>query len=121
MGMVKYNELLLDTNFIIECTKRSLLSSAKALVPGARVVTLQAVADELERLGKGLALSMLKAEKVQVISIGGFADDAIFHYAEKGGVAVATNDKALTKRLRARGIAVIFPRGSGCGFAGGIA
>ena len=119
--MVKYNELLLDANFIIECGKRNLLNSAKELVPGAEVVTLQAVVDELKGLGEKLALEMVRSWKIRVVGESGYADDKIVAYAKRGGVAVATNDKGLTKRLRARNIAVIFPRGNGCEFAGGIA
>jgi len=119
--MVKYNELLLDTNFIIECRKRNLLESAKELVPGAEVITLRAVVDELEKMGEKLALEIVHSEGIRVVGKHGYADDGIVDYAKQGGVAVATNDKGLTKRLRGNGIAVVFPRGKGCGLAGGIA
>ena len=36
--MVKYNELLIDTNFAIECGKRRLLDCVKEKLPGAKLV-----------------------------------------------------------------------------------
>ena len=116
--MEKYSELLLDTNFVIEPTKRRVIDDARALVPGAKLVTLEAVVDELK--GKKLALELIKAEGVEVLPVKGYADKAIEEYAEKGGVAVATNDKALTEKLRAKGVAVVFPTKQGCDIVGGI-
>ena len=116
--MAKYSELLLDTNFVIEATKREVVEEAKGLVPGAGLVTLQAVVDELG--GNALALEVLLAEGVEVKPIEGYADDEILAYAKKGGVAVATNDAALKKRLREKGIPVVFLTKSGCGLVGGI-
>jgi rRNA-processing protein FCF1 len=118
--MAKYNELLLDANFIIEATKRRILDNAKGLVPGARLVTLQAVVDELEKNKEKLALKLIGSEGIEIKPITGYADKAIEEYAEEGGVAVATNDKELKHRLRAKGVAVVFPQKSGCGFLGGI-
>ena len=118
--MVKFNELLLDTNFIVECSKRRLLGKARELVPGAKVVTLQAVVDELEEKGEGLALEIVESEGMEVKAVEGYADKVIEEYAAKGGVAVATNDKALTEKLRTAGIAVVFPTKSGCDIVGGI-
>ena len=119
--MVKYNELLLDANFIVECGKRNLLESAKELVPGAEVITLQAIIDELEKVGEKLAIELVHSEKVRIVGRRGYADDEIVNYAKNGRVAVATNDKGLTKRLRKAGVAVVFPKRKGCGFVGGIA
>ena len=116
--MEKYSELLLDTNFVIEATKRRVIDDARALVPGAKLVTLEAVVDELK--GKKLALELIKAEGVEVLPVKGYADKAIEEYAEKGGVAVATNDKALTEKLRVKGVAVVFPTKQGCDIVGGI-
>ncbi|MCK4328173.1 MAG: hypothetical protein KAW41_06960 [Candidatus Diapherotrites archaeon] len=117
--MAKYSELLLDTNFLVEAEKRRVIDKARELVPGAKLVTLQAVVDELE--GHPVALELIKANGVEVLPIGGYADKAIEDYAEKEGVAVATNDKALTERLRGKGIGVVFPTKAGCDFVGGIA
>ena len=116
--MPKYSELLLDTNFIVEATKRRVLDEAKGLVPGAKLVVPQSVIDELK--GRKLALELIKAEGIEVLPIVGYADRAIEEYASKGGVAVATNDKELTERLRAKGIAVVFPTKQGCDIVGGI-
>lgn len=118
--MAKYSELLLDTNFIVECGKRRLLDEAKALVPGAKVVTLQAVVDELQNKGERLAIEIIEKENIEVLPITGYVDKAIQEYVGKGGVAVATNDKALTKTLRENGVAIVFPTKDGCDLIGGI-
>ena len=116
--MAKYNELLLDANFLIEAEKRRVIDKARELVPGAKLMTLQAVVDELE--DHKLALEIMRAEGVEVMPVKGYADDEILVYAKKGGVAVATNDSALVKRLRAESIPVVFLTKSGCDLVGGI-
>ena len=118
--MVKLNELLLDTNFIIECGKRRLLDKAKEKTPGAKMITLKAVVDELEKKDAKMALEIIRSEGIEVLPIQGYADKLILDYAAKGDVAVATNDKVLTEKLRERNVPVIFPTSDGCGISGGI-
>ncbi len=117
--MAKFNELVIDTNFFIEATKRRILDNARECVPGAKLVTLEAVVNELREQNQRVALELIKAENIEVKPITGYADKSILEYA-KEGVAVATNDKALTQKLRARGIAVVYPKQKGCDITGGI-
>lgn len=118
--MVKFNELLLDTNFLIECAKRRLLERAKELVPGAKAITLQAVVDELENQEERVALEIVKSEGIDVKPLNGYADKLIEEYAEKGDVAVATNDRELKEKLRKKGITVVVPTKNSCDIIGGI-
>lgn len=118
--MVKFNELLLDTNFLVECAKRQLLERAKELVPGAKVITLQAVVDELMNQEAKVALEIVKSEDITVKPMKGYADKLIEEYAGRGDVAVATNDRELKEKLRGRGVAVVVPTKNGCDIIGGI-
>ena len=118
--MVKLNELLLDTNFIIECGKRRLLDKAREKTPGAKMITLEAVVEELRKQGEELALAIIESEGIRVLPIVGYADNAILEYAARGKVAVATNDKGLTEKLRGMKVPVVFPTADGCEIIGGI-
>jgi len=109
---------VLDTNFLIEAEKRRVLDDARAALPGAKLVTLSPVMAELEKQGHKLALEIVKKESIDVLPAKGYADDAIAEYAAAHKSAVATNDKALTERLRAKGIGVLYPKNRGCGFLG---
>lgn len=111
--MAKYSELVLDTNFLIEATKRRVLDQAREAVPGAKLVTLEAVVDELRAQGQKLALKIVEAEGIEVKPVKGYADHAIVNYAKKE-TAVATNDRELGKKLKAKGTAVVCLTKHGC-------
>ncbi|WP_297091400.1 PIN domain-containing protein [Thermococcus sp.] len=115
-----------DTNFllvpgqfgvdIISELSRVLDVRFKIAVPN---VVLQEL-DVIERKARGkdlMAIRMAKklAERFEVIDIGEFGrrpiDDQIFDFAVKNEhVVVCTNDKGLKKRLRERGIPVVYLR-----------
>ncbi len=74
-----------------------------------KVVMLQGILDELEKIiseqrGKfrqaaSLALGIIKAKKIQVISERGDVDDLLVKHSKEGAV-VLTQDAALKKRLK---------------------
>ena len=111
---------MLDTNFLIEAEKRRVIDDARAALPGTKLVTLSPVVAELERQGHKLALEIVKKENIAVVAAKGYADDAIEAYASAHKSAVATNDKALTKKLGAKGIGVLYPKNTGSGFNGAV-
>ncbi|OFV67406.1 MAG: DNA-binding protein [Candidatus Syntrophoarchaeum caldarius] len=75
----------------------------------------QAVCDELEGLRKTLKgrdremlnLVRLLLERCKVIEGKGKADDIILEIATREGVAVLTNDRELSERLREKGVRVV--------------
>ena len=88
-----------------------------------KIVVPNVVLDELdviERKSRGkdlLAVRMAKklVERFETVEIGGFGerpiDDQILDFAVKNGrVIVCTNDKGLKKRLREKGIPVVYLR-----------
>ncbi len=88
-----------------------------------KVVIPNVVLDELdviERKSRGrdlLAVRMAKklAERFETVEIGRFGerpiDDQIYDFAVKNGrVIVCTNDKALKRRLREKGVPVVYLR-----------
>ncbi len=55
-----------------------------------------------QKLAAALALKLLKAKKVKVIKTekGKYVDDVLVEMAKKGDILVATQDRALKKRLK---------------------
>ncbi|MEW6222875.1 MAG: PIN domain-containing protein [Candidatus Hadarchaeota archaeon] len=82
------------------------------------IVVPQPVALELERISKEGApkeratasIGLQLAKDGKVIEIGKIADEAIVELASRGNAVVATTDMALRKRLRAKGVPVIYLR-----------
>ena len=110
--MAKSNEVVLDTNFILAPVKlQVVLDDVKAIVPKAKLITVQAVVDELKKIKGGkIGLELIREYGVEVKPGKGYADDVIVDYAKKNNTMVATNDKGLKERLAKEDINVIFIR-----------
>lgn len=82
----------------------------KLVVPRPVVKELERLAESgkpRERLAARLGLALLK--RVEIINMRGAADPSILKLAGKGHV-VGTTDAALRKRLRRRGVPVVYLR-----------
>lgn len=122
----KKAEIILDTNFLmlpyrIGKDVFTMLEEMFLLKPS--YITIKSVIKELEnirsndpikeRRGANLALSIIKETPVKILDdsdIEGNTDDKILKIALKRGAIVATNDRGLRKKLREKGVTVIFFR-----------
>jgi rRNA-processing protein FCF1 len=105
-------KVILDTNFLIYCAKQKLDyvdEISKIMKYGFELITISLVAEELEELGKKekklsdreaakLALKLLKAGNVKIISVSGDnADDEIIKLS-KGNI-IATLDREIRENV----------------------
>lgn len=109
--------MLLDANALMTAARLRLdLARALAsLAPGWTAVLPTCVARELESLGRrrhaGEARAL--AGRFPVLEAQGGGDDALLAAAcARPQRAVLTNDRELRKRLRKRGVPVVYVRGS---------
>jgi len=84
------------------------------------IITLSTVVEELKGLSCSssddgaaarVGLRLLKEKTLRLVPSSGDVDDAIVEYAEKNNAVVCTNDKALKRRLKVRGVRTISLRG----------
>lgn len=109
-------EVLLDANALMSAArlKVDIAAELKRVAPKHRAVVPSSVLKELEGLGgaKFAREARAIAGRFPVVENGGSGDRAVIEAAAaRAGRAVFTNDRALRKALRARGVAVLFLRG----------
>ncbi len=100
------NALLMVFQFRInlESELERLLGKYEAVVPST-------VKNELKKLKNKYAKNALGfSERYRTVSVKGNTDDSILELAEKEKGIVVTNDRILKKRLREKGIPVVFLR-----------
>ncbi len=114
LKMVLIMKIILDTNFLLIPGQFKIDIFEK--LRGDKLIILEPCIKELERISKGkgkdgtsaiIALTLLKKHNIKVIKTSGPADKAIINHATKHECAVATNDKALIKRLKSYSIKII--------------
>jgi len=79
----------------------------------ARIVTLSSMLGELQRLAEKrpeARAALRYAERFDALNTEKGGDDSLIEMAEKLEAAVVTNDRGLRKRLRERGITVLYMR-----------
>lgn len=114
-------KVIADTSFLMipGLYKVDILSELDRLLERSyRLVVPRPAVEELQRLEqRGKAKERVAArlgleivERVEVVEAVGPADEAILEIAKKGDCAVATTDASLRRRLRERGIPVIYLR-----------
>ncbi len=107
--------VLLDTNMILTPFEMNIdiTSELHRVLPGKiELITLSPVVEELKKKKRGVGIKLIKSLNLKVIPAIGNADEAIFGYAIKNpGVVVATNDDALKRKLREKGVPVVIVRG----------
>lgn len=106
--------LIIDTNFWIYIAKYGLFDKLREM--GIEPVLLGPVKRELESLSKSrgegkdasVALEMIKRWNLNVEEVEErVADDAIFRFAKKSDMKVATMDRELSDRLKKEGIGIM--------------
>ena len=115
--------VLLDTNILMMAARlgRNLLDEiSSAMGTAVEYVVPSFVMDELRRLvetgspsvSRQASLALRLAEKCSVIEapLRRGVDESILEVAKLQGLVVATCDGRLRKRLRAEGVAVVYPR-----------
>ncbi len=115
-------ELLIDTNFLVECVKNKidLYSELRRILDfGFEVAILDRTLDELDTIvarGKKegqyakLARTILMTKKVTVIPTeGGHTDNLLLAKADENHI-IATMDKVLRQRLKRKGQDVVIIR-----------
>jgi hypothetical protein len=108
--------VLLDTNALTlpYQFKIDLVGEIRKLVPDAQLVTLSQVVGELkhisDRAAGKFALEIINKEGIRVVESTGPADAALLRYASENGAALCTNDIALKKACKEKGVRVIFMR-----------
>jgi len=106
--------VVLDTNALLMVFQFNvnMESELTRLLGKYEVVVPSTVKKELKSLGNKYAKSALSfSERYRTVNAEGNPDDSILELAEKEKGIVLTNDKILKKRLREKGITVIFLRG----------
>lgn len=111
--------VLLDTNFMMDCFRyRVDMAGLFDLYPGVRLATVPQVVRELKRLAGKKTVSSRYArvamgiiEGIEVVEAPqGGADDELLSLADKDNI-VATNDEALRRRIKRKGVKTIYLRG----------
>ena len=110
-------EILLDTNFLIDIVRFKIdLGELYSLVGRFELFTISSVIDELKRIAKTtsregkcakIALQLIEKRRVEILKIQGSVDKTILKLVDKE-TAVATNDMALRKLLKAKGTKTIY-------------
>ncbi|MDH7594230.1 MAG: nucleotide-binding protein [Methanomicrobiales archaeon] len=114
-------EVLLDTNALIipyqlgidiYAALGELLGSYEPLVLEDTVAELRGIARRGGREGVAARMGLAMAERARVVSgtSGDSVDERIIHFAEERRCTVLTNDAALRRALKRRGINVISVR-----------
>jgi len=107
--------VILDTNALLMPFQFGVDPEAEVgrIFGAARIVTLSSLIGELRRLTKKRpeARGALQyAERFEVIETDMGGDDSVIEMALELGAAVVTNDAGLRKRLREKGITVLYMR-----------
>lgn len=79
----------------------------------ARIVTLSSMLGELRRLAERrpeARAALRYAERFDILNTESGGDDSLIEMAERLNAVVVTNDRRLRKRLRERGITVLYMR-----------
>ncbi len=107
---------LLDTNMLLAIAQFKADVIGELRKHGYVPIILSCVKQELEKLALGrskdakaarVALELLEKHDFDYITKGGPVDSALLSVAKSEGWAVATNDAALIKKLKAQGIMAI--------------
>jgi len=112
--IVDTNFLMVPASFKVDIFKeldRVLESKYELLVPQPVIKELERLRSQgspRERAAANVALELSK--RMKIVPAEGKTDDVILQLAEQKGVLVATNDSVLRRKLRKRGIPVIFLR-----------
>jgi len=112
-------EVLLDTNFILSCINQRIdffeeleLMGHFVIIPSGVLLELENIADSKKKMqfreNATLALKLLKGKYFKRIRLGdGHTDDTIVEFLNKNpDVILATLDKELKKRVKARKIVI---------------
>jgi rRNA-processing protein FCF1 len=99
--------ILLDTNFLVWAVKYKIRLPRGSAVPYAVIRELGIVSRRKGGDAKAAGLALLLVKNLPKIKVSGPADRAILSYAAKHRCAVATNDAALIKALKASGVKVL--------------
>jgi rRNA-processing protein FCF1 len=110
-------KVLLDTNFLILIAKYKIHLFAelrRIMNTTYKVYTLSTVIDEIKALQKGktkshAALALKYTKKTIIKQVKGNVDNTLTSLANKN-MFIATHDKELKKRVKARGAQIIFIR-----------
>ncbi|HEX9710539.1 MAG TPA: twitching motility protein PilT [Candidatus Thermoplasmatota archaeon] len=108
--------MLLDANALMSAArlKVDLAAQLAAVAPGWEAVVPSSVLKELEGLGgtRHARGARALAARFRAVEAAGQGDGAIVAAATgRAGRAVLTNDRALRRRLRDRGVPVVYLRG----------
>ncbi|MDI6707615.1 MAG: twitching motility protein PilT [Candidatus Thermoplasmatota archaeon] len=106
-------KVLVDTNALLAIFqfKLNLEKELDRLLGKYEILVPTCVIQELKKLRAKHAKSALKlAERYIKTELNGKVDNAILELAKEGNIVVATNDRALRKKLRANKIPVVFLR-----------
>lgn len=115
--------VLLDTNALLLPHKHKvdIFSEVGRIIPEKiEIVTLSTVVEELKGIAKSasddgaaakVGLKLIEDKNVRIIPSSGPVDDAIVVVAKQQEAVVCTNDKDLKRRLKAKGVRIISPRG----------
>lgn len=108
--------ILIDTNFIVYAVKYKIAhlleaNKSELAVPAQVVKELEMLSktakDRNDRASAGLAIELIRKWKVPEVEEDGNADEAVLKIAVKNKAKAATMDKALSKKLKERGITVL--------------
>ncbi|MBN2122408.1 nucleotide-binding protein [Candidatus Micrarchaeota archaeon] len=111
--------ILLDTNFLLVPYqfKLDVFEEMKGVFEGAySYVVPSGVIGELQNLGKGkgregaaarFGLKLLRMREHEEVKSDGNVDEWILGYAQKEGLIVATNDRALREKLKRKRVKVV--------------
>ena len=112
----------MDTNMLLLPSRRKIdiFQEIPRIVPEKHeIATLSTVVEELSNLeGRGrdsmaakTGLQLLKEKKVRIIKSTGDVDEKLVEMAAPGETIIATNDRELKKKVKAKGAGLIYMRG----------
>ncbi len=109
--------VILDTNFLLIPGSLGvhIFSELERVAPGYTLFIVDKTMDELRRLREKsalIALQLIEKEKIGLIQTSreGIVDDLIVENAVPGQDMVATQDKELKERLKAKGVDLVVLR-----------
>ncbi len=105
-------DILLDTNFLVEAMKRKIdvKSQLESHFQSVAFFVPSRVPEEIDFISlreRKLAQTLMAALRPQVVQTKGHTDDALLREAQQRGMAVATQDLGLKKRLKRLCIPII--------------
>lgn len=115
-------KIILDTNFLLVPAKFKVdvfEEMERVVDQKFKLVVPESIREELERLAEGKSedaraartgLKLLERENVEFVKTKNKADEAIIELVDENTI-VATMDKDLKKRLKNKGIGIIYLRG----------